>query len=297
MPPVGFIGLGNMGAPLAGRLLAAGQALYVHDLRAQAVAPLLAQGAEEAPSALAVGERCEVVITCLLTMPSIQDALLSPRGVGAGRATRTVVNTSTIGRQAALDIAEQLAVRGIQMVDCPVSGGPPGAAAGTLSVMASGPSAALAAVTPLLQCWGTLTVAGAQPGQAQVLKLTNNILSAVALAATAEAFVAGAKAGLDPEIMTAAVNAGSGRNSMTLDKIPRSVLDRSFAYGGPISTLMKDVELALSQGEALGVPMRVCQMARAVLQTAVDEGMAGEDVTAIVKLLERQATFELPRTR
>ena len=128
-----------------------------------------------------------------------------------------------------------------------------------------------------------MTVAGDKPGLAQVLKLTNNILSAVAMVATAEAYVMGAKGGVNPEVLTEAINKGSGRNSATLNKIPTSVLDRSFAYGAPIYILDKDLDLAIAQGEALGVPMWVCQAARLVFKHAVFEGMQDRDMTEIVK--------------
>src|ERR1700746_302662 len=107
-----------------------------------------------------------------------------------------------------------MAAQGVTVVDCPIPGGPPGARAGTLSVMVSGDPAAIEEIRAIISLWGrTLNIAGDRPGAAQVLKLTNNILSAVALAATAEAFVMGAKGGLDPEVMVQAVSAGSGRHS------------------------------------------------------------------------------------
>ncbi|MCX5818940.1 MAG: NAD-binding protein [Deltaproteobacteria bacterium] len=142
-----------------------------------------------------------------------------------------------------------------------------------------------------------MTVAGPRPGMAQVLKLTNNILSAVALAATCEAYVMSAKGGIDPEIMTAAINRGSGRNSATLEKIPESVLNRKFDYGAPMHILMKDIDLAINQGERLGIPMWVCQAARLVFKHAMFEGMAECDITELVRVVERGAGFELPKTR
>ena len=142
----------------------------------------------------------------------------------------------------------------------------------------------------MISLWGrTLTVAGDKPGAAQVLKLTNNILSAVSLAATAEAFVMGAKGGLDPEVMVSAINAGSGRNSATEAKFPAAVLTRSFDYGAEMHILMKDIDLAIAQGEELGVPMWVCQAARLVFKHAMHQGAAKEDLTAIVKYIERDA--------
>ena len=295
--PVGFIGLGNMGLPMASRLADAGYNLVVYDVRATAMEPLLALGAQSAQSPRAVANRCAVVVTSLLTPESITAVVLGQNGIAAGGKTRIVVNTSTIGRTAIETLTEGLAGHGMALVDCPISGGPPGARAGTLSVMVSGAQDNVAAVQGILDCWGKTTVAGDRPGSAQVLKLTNNILAAVAMAATAEAFVMGAKAGLDPEVMTSAVNAGSGRNSMTLDKMHRCVLTRSFDYGGPIHTLMKDIDLAIEQGQTLGVPMPICEMARASFRRAVDAGMQDSDVTAIVRLVERDAGFEIPRTR
>jgi 2-hydroxy-3-oxopropionate reductase len=150
----------------------------------------------------------------------------------------------------------------------------------------------------MISLWGrTLTVAGDKPGAAQVLKLTNIILSAVALAATAEAFVMGAKGGLDPEVMVTAVGAGSGRNSAVQSKFPEAVLTRSFDYGAEMHILMKDIDLAIAQGEELGVPMWVCQAAGLVFKHAMHQGAAKEDLTAIVKYVERAARFEMPKTR
>jgi 3-hydroxyisobutyrate dehydrogenase-like beta-hydroxyacid dehydrogenase len=142
-----------------------------------------------------------------------------------------------------------------------------------------------------------LTIAGDKPGAAQVLKLTNNILSAVALAATAEAFVMGAKGGLDPEVMLAAINAGSGRNSATESKFPAAVLTRSFDYGAEMHILMKDIDLAIALGEELGVPMWVCEAARLVFKHAIHKGAGKEDLTTIVKHIEHDAGFEIPKTR
>jgi 2-hydroxy-3-oxopropionate reductase len=219
-------------------------------------------------------------------------------GLIHGKAMRLLVNTCTVGVPFVQEIERAAADQGVTLVDCPISGGPPGARAGTLSVMVSGDPAAVERVRPMISLWGrTLTVAGDKPGAAQVLKLTNNILSAVALAATAEAFVMGAKGGLDPEVMLAAINAGSGQNSATQAKFPAAVLTRSFDFGAEMHILMKDIDLAIAQGEELGVPMWVCQAARLVFKHAMFKGAAHEDLTAIVKYLERDAGFEMPKTR
>jgi 2-hydroxy-3-oxopropionate reductase len=219
-------------------------------------------------------------------------------GFAKGRALKLLVNTCTIGVPFVKDIEQAMAAQGITVVDCPISGGPPGARAGTLSVMVSGDPAAVERIRPMISLWGrTLTVAGNKLGAAQVLKLTNNILSAVALAATAEAFVMGAKGRLDPEVMLAAINAGSGRSSATESKFPAAVLTRSFDFGAEMHILMKDIELAVAQGEELGVPMWVCEAARLVFNHAMHKGAAKEDLTAIVKYIEGDARFEIPKTR
>ena len=225
-------------------------------------------------------------------LPGVKIGVLGVNG--AGKSTLLKI-------MAGLDdeyVGEAWAAQGATVVDCPISGGPPGARAGTLSVMVSGDPAAVERVWPMISLWGkTLTVAGDKPGAAQVLKLTNNILSAVALAATSEAFVMGAKGGLDPEVMLSAINAGSGRNSATESKFPIAVLTRSFDFGAEMHILMKDIDLAMELGEDLGVPMWVCQAARLVFKHAVFEGMADQDMTNIVRVVERGAGFEIPKTR
>jgi 2-hydroxy-3-oxopropionate reductase len=293
----GFIGIGNMGLPMAGKLLDGGHELLVHDLRNIALAPLSARGARAMPSARAVADETAIVFVSLPTLDSLRAVCLGEHGVIRGGAIEILVNTCTVGVPCVDELVAEAGAHGVTVVDCPISGGPPGARAGTLSVMASGEPDAVARVRPMIEAWGPVFVAGDRPGLAQVLKLTNNILSAVALAASAEAFVMGAKGGLDPELMTAAVNAGSGRNSATLSKFPESVLDRSFAFGAPMHIMMKDIDLAIEQGEALGIPMWVCQAARLVFKHAMFAGMQDRDITELVPMIERAAGFEMPKTR
>ena len=294
----GYLGVGNMGQPMAHKLLDGGHGLTVYDISEAAIQPLLDRQARRAASPKDLADRCEIVFVSLPTLAAFREVAFGVDGLAQGRAMKLLVNTCTIGVPFVREIEQAMAARGVTVVDCPISGGPPGARAGTLSVMVSGDPAAVERVRPMISLWGrTLTVAGDKPGAAQVLKLTNNILSAVALAATAEAFVMGAKAGLDPEIMVAAVSAGSGRNSATESKFPMSVLTRSFDYGAEMHILMKDIDLAIAQGEELGVPMWVCQTARLVFKHAMYKGAAKEDLTAIVKYIERDAGFEMPKTR
>ena len=294
----GYLGVGAMGQPMAGKLLDAGHQLTIFDISEKAMQPLLERQARRAASPKDLADQCEIVFVSLPTLAAFRAVAFGDEGLIHSTTMKLLVNTCTIGVPFVKEIEAAMAAKGVTVVDCPISGGPPGARAGTLSVMVSGDPAAVEKIRPMISLWGaTLTVAGDRPGAAQVLKLTNNILSAVSLAATAEAFVMGAKGGLDPEIMVSAINAGSGRNSATESKFPVSVLDRSFNYGAEMHILMKDIDLAIAQGEDLGVPMWVCQAARLVFKQAMFQGAAKEDLTAIVKYVERGAGFEIPKTR
>ncbi len=294
----GYLGVGNMGQPMAHRLLDAGHTLTVYDIRESAMQPLLERQARRANSPRELADQCEIVFVSLPTLAAFRAVAFGDDGLVNGKTIKLLVNTCTIGVPFVKEIEDTMAAQGVTVVDCPISGGPPGARAGTLSVMVSGDPDAIERIRPMISQWGrTLTVAGDKPGAAQVLKLTNNILSAVALAATAEAFVMGAKGGLDPEVMVSAISAGSGRNSAVDSKFPVSVLDRSFAYGAEMHILMKDIDLAIAQGESLGIPMWVCQAARLVFKHAMFEGAEKDDLTSIVKHIERRAGFEIPKTR
>ena len=295
---VGYLGVGNMGQPMAAKLLDAGHSLTIFDISEPAMRPLLERQARRAASPQELGDRSEIVFVSLPTLAVFRAAVLGPNGLIHGGALKVLVNTCTVGVPFVKEVEEAMAARGVAVVDCPISGGPAGARAGTLSVMVSGAPEAIERVRPLISLWGsTLTIAGDKPGAAQVLKLTNNILFAVSLAATSEAFVMGAKGGLDPEVMVNAINAGSGRNGATQTVIPTVVLDRSFDYGVALHILVKDIDLAIAQGEELGVPMWVCQTARLVYKHAIFQGSADDDISTLVRQVERGAGFEMPKTR
>src|SRR5690349_5113314 len=200
----GYLGVGAMGQPMSHKLLDAGHSLTIYDINEAAMRPLLERQARRAQSPRDLADRCEIVFVSLPTLAAFREVAFGTDGLAKGGAMKLLVNTCTVGVPFVKEIEEGLAAQGVTVVDCPISGGPPGARASTLSVMVSGDPAAIERVRPMIALWGrTLTIAGDRPGAAQVLKLTNNILSAVALAATAEAFLMGAKSGLDPEIMLA----------------------------------------------------------------------------------------------
>jgi 3-hydroxyisobutyrate dehydrogenase-like beta-hydroxyacid dehydrogenase len=164
--------------------------------------------------------------------------------------------------------------------------------------MASGAPELIERMRPLVSEWGkTFVVAGDEPGAAQVLKLTNNILFAVGLVLTGEAMVMGTKGGVRPEVLLEAINAGSGRNAALSMVFPNAVLPRTFDFGCPLHILMKDVDLAVELGEELGVPMWVCQAARLVYKHAMFEGRADTDISRMVELVEKGAGYQIPKTK
>ncbi len=290
---IGFLGLGQMGAPMAERLFAADTELHVFDPRPEAMAPFVARGAIACGSPAEVADAASIVLACLPSAAISAEAALGPRGVIHGSAIRIHAEMSTIGRSGAERIAAGLAVRGIAMVDTPISGGPPGARAGTLALMMAGAPEAVAALRPFLERLGrNLFVLGETPGQGQVMKLVNNVLVAANIATTFEAMAMGAKAGLDADAMTVVVNAGTGRSFVTSDMMPR-VLDRSFGFGATIAVMDKDMTLGLEEARALGVPMWTIEQAARVWRFAASHGAAGEDISELAKLLEGWAGTEI----
>ncbi|HYM03344.1 MAG TPA: NAD-binding protein, partial [Stellaceae bacterium] len=179
----------------------------------------------------------------------------------------------------------------------PVSGGVAGAEKGTLAVMVAGPAEVIAQVKPALDVIGKVFIVGERPGQAQVLKLVNNLLSVTALAITSEGMAMGVKAGLDPQIMLDVINAATGRNSATQDKFPRNILPRGFDMGFAIGLSYKDVRLCLEEAEALGVPMFVGSAVRQLLSVAKALNGAEADLTTIVKPVEAWAGVEVKAKR
>ncbi len=228
---IGFIGLGNMGQPMARRLIAAGHKLIVYDTRNDAVAPLVALGAQVASSPADVADRVETVMASLPSLQISEKVAIGEGGVIQGKRIKRFIDLSTTGATVAAKIAAVLAKKNIVQIDCPVSGGVGGASKGTLAVMVSGPKAEIDLVKDVLAVFGKVFVIGEKPGMAQTMKLANNFLSATAMAATSEAVAMGVKAGLDPAVMIDVINAGSGRTTASDGKFPQAILPRTFNYG------------------------------------------------------------------
>jgi 2-hydroxy-3-oxopropionate reductase len=286
---LGFIGVGRMGNPMTARLLAAGYEVIVCDPDARATAALAAQGAIVAASPKEAADRAATVLLSLPTPQVVIEAGLGAQGVLHGGAARAVIDLSTTGPQAAEQLAQGLQARGIQAVDCPVSGGVTGAARGTLSLMAAAPRASYEALQPVLAALGRARYIGERPGMAQMMKVINNLVSVTALAVTSETMVLGVKAGLDPDVMIEAINAGSGRSNSSEDKIPKYVLTGRFDFGFALGLSVKDIRLCLEESERLGVPLRVGDAVRRLLNDASEKYGADADLTELIRYTEDAA--------
>lgn len=286
----GFVGLGNMGTPMSARLLAAGHALAVHDLHQPAVDAAVAKGATAAPSLAALADRADVVF---LSLPNPEAVRAVANGLLAGGRLKVVVDLSTTGPRVEEEVAHILAGAGKTLIDCPVSGGVAGAGAGTLAVMAAGDPGIVAALAPVLGVLGKVFTVGDRPGQGQTMKLINNLMSTAALTIASETLVLGVKAGLDPDLMIEVLNAGSGTNSATTNKIPRFVLPRTFDFGFAIGLSAKDARLCVEEGDRLGVPMIVGNAVRTLLNITRDHLGADADMTSVIKVVEEWAGVEV----
>jgi 3-hydroxyisobutyrate dehydrogenase-like beta-hydroxyacid dehydrogenase len=286
---IGFVGVGRMGGPMVRRLIEAGFELTIYDKSDAAIAPLVKLGATRADSPAAVASAAAIVLASLPTPPIVQSVALGPNGIGDGSKVKIFIDVSTTGATVAARVAEGLAARGITAVDAPVSGGIAGAVKGTLAVMVSCPENIYPEVKPVLEVIGKLFYVGKRPGQGQTMKLLNNLLSGTAMAISSEALVMGVKAGLDPQQIVDVINAGSGRNSATQDKIPRCVIPRTFDFGFAIGLLNKDIRLCLEEAEAMGIPMVVGTAVRQLLAITIATEGPDADLTEVVKSVERWA--------
>jgi 3-hydroxyisobutyrate dehydrogenase-like beta-hydroxyacid dehydrogenase len=286
---IGFIGLGNMGQPMARRLIEAGHKLVVYDTRNDAVAPLVAMGARLASSPADVADRVETVMASLPSLQISEKVATGESGVIHGKRIKRFIDLSTTGSSVAAKIAAALVKKNIVQIDSPVSGGVGGARKGTLAVMVSGPKAEIELVKDVLAVFGKVFVIGEKPGMAQTMKLANNFLSATAMAATSEAIAMGVKAGLDPTVMIDVINAGSGRTTASDQKFPQSILPRTFDYGFATALMLKDVRLCFDEAKGFSVPNAVMRAVLDQWETTNAEYGGESDFTSIVKMIEKRA--------
>ena len=287
---IAFIGCGAMGAPIAERLIDAGYTVRLFDPRTEAMAPLVARGGVAATSPRDAATGADVAFACLPSPEVSRAAAFGTGGASGAASLRTYVEMSTIGSAAIKEIATELTKRNIVTLDAPVSGGPRGARAGTLSTMVAGEHAAFERVKPMFEALARhVFYVGDKPGMGQVVKLANNMISAAGMLAAFEASAMAVKAGVDARTLIDTVNASTGRNSATMDKFPASVLTRSFDYGGKVSTMYKDVSLALKEAKQLKVPMWLGANVVEMWHMGMAEGRGDDDFTSLIQMIEKWA--------
>lgn len=290
---IGFIGLGNMGAPMAGRLVEGGYKLVVSDVNDAALKQFEALGARTVKTPKDVADACETVFVSLPTPVIVDKVATGENGVSSGKAIKRFIDLSTTGATSSVRIAAKLAEKNIVHLDAPVSGGKAGAKAGTLAVMISGPRDHYEVAEPMLKHIGKLFYVGEKSGLGQTMKLVNNLLSATALAATAEAVVMAVKAGLDPAVAIDVINAGSGRNSASQDKFPKAILPRTFDFGFTTGLMYKDLKLCMEEAETLGTQMWVGNAVKQLWQLVHSQLGPDSDFTQVVQIPEQWAGVEV----
>lgn len=285
---VGFIGLGNMGRHMARRLVESGRRLIVFDINPSACEEARALNMVVAPSPRAVADAADVVLTSLPTPAVVQEVLVGKDGIIEGSVVETVIDLSTIGPQLAGRNAVALKDRGISLVDAPVSGGTTGAAAGTLAIMLSGPAGSVERAMPLLNVLGRMIIpVGNEPGQAQTVKLINNMLFSAHLIAALEGMAMGVRCGVDPQRLLDVINASSGRSFITETRIGPNVLHRDDQVRFATGLLHKDVALGVREADAAGAHLQLFHASQAFLGKAIEEGFGERDYAALIEIFEQ----------
>jgi 3-hydroxyisobutyrate dehydrogenase-like beta-hydroxyacid dehydrogenase len=270
---IGIIGVGNMGAPMAQHLLDLGAKLTVCDLDPQAIAPLAARGADVAASPKELADQVDIILSSMPSHAASIEVALGEHGVVHGRKVKVYAETSTLGSAAMRELGAAMTARTIGFLDAPISGGPPGARAGTLSMLVSGARETFERARAVLDMVAAnVFYLGERPGTSQIVKLINNHVSAAGRLAVLEGLAMGVKAGIDPKTLNDVFNVSSGRNYTTTDKVPAAILTGTYKFNGPLSIGLKDHALLLEEARQLGARLWI---APRVLETYEEAAAAG----------------------
>lgn len=291
---IGFIGLGTMGLPMTRNLLQDGYETYVVSRSRPPIEQAISMGAIEVASPKALVEKVDVVFTCLPLPASIYEVFDGENGLIAGAsAGKIIIDHSTISPALNKEVANKLQEKEAYYLDAPVSGGPMGAKAGTLTIMCGGDEAIFQKVLPVLKVTGEYVQYVGDVGNGSVIKLINNMLVGVHTAALAEAFVMGEKAGVNPQVLLDLIRRSSGF-SKSMDWSVEAIMDRQFEQRFSVNLLHKDMGLALELAEELNVPTEMVKKAEMIVNQA-KQTYGHEDVAAIIRPLEQKVGVEVKR--
>lgn len=290
----GFIGLGIMGRPMAKNLLKAGVELMVSDLNKEAVADVVAAGAEEGTYAQ-IGEACSVIFIMVPSGDITKSILFGENGVASTVKAGTVVcDMSSVTPVESKECFERLKEQGVGFVDAPVSGGEPGAVNGTLAIMAGGEEKDFEALTKYFDIMGSSALLIGGSGSGSVTKLANQIIVNNTIAVVSEAFVLAVKAGADPVKVYKAIRGGLAGSAVLDAKIPM-IVERNFKPGGPIRINHKDIKNVVNTAHAIDVPIPYTAQLYEILQTLKIHGHMGDDHGGIVQYFEKLADVEVKK--
>ena len=292
---VGFIGVGNMGNPMASNVLKAGFPMTVYDRNPQAMENLLQAGARRATSASEVVEGSELVLTSLPASPDVEAVYLEPGGlVESAKPGAILIDLSSVLPSTPRKIEPRARARGVHFLEAPVSGGVTGARAATLTIMVGGDPEVLTRAQPVLRAIGPNIFHVGPVGAGNTVKAINNMMACVNALAMMEGVALGVKAGLDPMTIYEVVKASSG-GSKALDRIPNALIPRKFEPGFKVQLMNKDLETFTTIAKELHVPVSFANVAQQFQQAAMAAGLADHDTSAVVTIIERLAAVEVSR--
>ena len=296
MSDIGFIGLGIMGRPMAGHLMAGGHTLFAQDHKALPQA-LLDDGANACATAREVAEKSDVIITMVPDTPNVEAALFGPGGVAEGLSPgKIVVDMSSIAPMATKEFARRINALGCDYLDAPVSGGEVGAKAASLTIMVGGPERAFDAVKPLFELMGkNITLVGGN-GDGQTTKVANQIIVALTIEAVGEALLFASKAGADPARVRQALMGGFA-NSRILEVHGERMVKRNFEPGFRIELHQKDLNLALQGARSLGISLPNTATCQELFNAAAAAGGSAWDHSGMVRVLEKLACHEIGQAK
>jgi len=292
----GYVGIGNMGGPMAANLARSGNEVIIGDLNKAAVDAFTAEHetARPANGLAAVGQDADAVFTCLPNGKIVREAILGDGGVAEGMAEGSVlVDMSSSAPGGTIELGKELAERGIRMVDAPVSGGVPRAIEGTIAIMVGGEKEDIEKVRPALETMGGQIFETGGLGSAHAMKSINNVLSATNLVVAIEALTVGKKFGLDPDNMVDILNFSSGKNSATEGKLKQYILSRNFASGFAMDLMLKDVRTALDLADDMKVPWMIGSAVHEMIRAARNNLTDNADYAEIGRWIEQNADIEL----
>jgi len=292
-PTIGFIGLGIMGKPMASNLIKAGYPLIGHDLDRNAVAEIVYNGGQQAQSPREIAERTQVVITMLPDSPDVEKVALGSDGLIEGtHAGQMFIDMSTIAPTSAVKVADAMKDRGVDCLDAPVSGGEIGAINATLSIMVGGDETIFNLARPIFESLGkTITLCGPN-GSGQIVKACNQIQVAINLVGMAEAFVLGAKAGVDPAIILQVLSGGYAQ-SRVMDARGLRVIRGDYQPGFRSRLHYKDLNVITRTAQEYGVPLPVTSLVRELFSAMLASGRGDLDHSGIITILEDLAQIKV----